>query len=107
MRRSVIRIEKEQNDEEQRRIIDDEHWVLDIPELQEKEWEILAQLYSWCLVNVSLKSPEFQYCSFLLSLQNEKFSSCAVVHGNMLLLQHLHNIYCTEYCKLSIYMYLH
>ncbi|XP_064610770.1 M-phase phosphoprotein 6-like [Liolophura sinensis] len=37
MRRSVIRIEKEQNEEEQRRVIDDEHWVLDIPELQEKE----------------------------------------------------------------------
>ncbi|KAL5022653.1 hypothetical protein ScPMuIL_001808 [Solemya velum] len=37
MQRSVLRIEKEQNEEERQRVIDDEHWVLDIPVTHQKE----------------------------------------------------------------------
>ncbi|XP_059168931.1 M-phase phosphoprotein 6-like [Physella acuta] len=37
MQRSVLRIEKEQNEEEQQKVIDDEHWVLDIPDYKTKE----------------------------------------------------------------------
>ncbi|XP_059146033.1 M-phase phosphoprotein 6-like, partial [Physella acuta] len=36
MQRSVLRIEKEQNEEEQQKVIDDEHWVLDIPDYKTK-----------------------------------------------------------------------
>ena len=37
MQRSVLRIEKEKTAEEQQHIIDDEHWVLDLPETHQKE----------------------------------------------------------------------
>ncbi|XP_046549435.1 M-phase phosphoprotein 6-like [Haliotis rubra] len=37
MQRSVLRIEKEQNEEENNRAIDDEHWVMDVPPLPKKQ----------------------------------------------------------------------
>ena len=37
MQRTVLRNEVEQNAEENKQKIDDEHWVLDIPGLQRKE----------------------------------------------------------------------
>ena len=37
MQRSVLRMEVEQNEEEKQRVIDDEHWVLDLPALQRRE----------------------------------------------------------------------
>jgi M-phase phosphoprotein-6 len=37
MQRSVLRIEQEKNAEEQQRAIDEEHWVLDLPELKQRE----------------------------------------------------------------------
>lgn len=38
MQRSALRIEKEKSEEEQKRVIDDEHWVLDLPETKQKEY---------------------------------------------------------------------
>ncbi|XP_071089456.1 M-phase phosphoprotein 6-like [Haliotis cracherodii] len=37
MQRSVLRIENEQNEEENNRAIDDEHWVMDVPPLPKKQ----------------------------------------------------------------------
>ena len=37
MQRSVARKEQVENEAEQQRQIDDEHWVLDLPETQQKE----------------------------------------------------------------------
>ena len=37
MQRSALRIEKEKHVEEQQRVIDDEHWVLDLPQTKQKE----------------------------------------------------------------------
>ena len=37
MQRSVLRMEQEQNEEERQKIIDDEHWALDLPEYKTKE----------------------------------------------------------------------
>ena len=36
MQRSVLRMEEEQNAEEKQRVIDDEHWVLDLPQLTQR-----------------------------------------------------------------------
>ena len=38
MQRSALRIEKEKHEEEQQRVIDDEHWVLDLPPTKQKEY---------------------------------------------------------------------
>ncbi|GFO43481.1 M-phase phosphoprotein 6-like [Plakobranchus ocellatus] len=49
MQRSVLRMEKEQNEEERQKIIDDEHWALDLPEYKTKESDFLVnQSYSIC-----------------------------------------------------------
>ncbi|RUS85046.1 hypothetical protein EGW08_007183 [Elysia chlorotica] len=49
MQRSVLRMEKEQNEEERQKIIDDEHWALDLPEYKTKESDFLEnQSYSVC-----------------------------------------------------------
>ncbi|KAK3799124.1 hypothetical protein RRG08_051399 [Elysia crispata] len=49
MQRSVLRMEKEQNEEERQKIIDDEHWALDLPEYKTKESDFLEnQSYSIC-----------------------------------------------------------
>lgn len=49
MQRSVLRIEKDQNEEEKQKDIDEEHWVLDLPEYQKKESQYLAdQSYLFC-----------------------------------------------------------
>lgn len=37
MRRSALQIEKEKSEEEKQKVIDDEHWVLDLPETEHKE----------------------------------------------------------------------
>lgn len=37
MKRSALRIEKEKSEEERQQIIDDEHWVLDLPQTKQKE----------------------------------------------------------------------
>ncbi|CAH1779597.1 unnamed protein product, partial [Owenia fusiformis] len=37
MRRSVVRLDEEQNAEEEKQTIDDEHWAYDIPQLKAKE----------------------------------------------------------------------
>ncbi|KAK3096240.1 hypothetical protein FSP39_024860 [Pinctada imbricata] len=37
MQRSALRVEKEKSEEERQRDIDDEHWVLDLPETKQKE----------------------------------------------------------------------
>lgn len=46
MQRSALRIEKEKSEEEQKRVIDDEHWVLDLPETKQKEYVFLKIYYS-------------------------------------------------------------
>ncbi|CAG5128756.1 unnamed protein product, partial [Candidula unifasciata] len=49
MQRSVLRIEKEQNEEDRQKTIDDEHWVLDCPEYKSKESKFLKdQSYITC-----------------------------------------------------------
>ncbi|XP_005107945.1 M-phase phosphoprotein 6 [Aplysia californica] len=49
MQRSVLRIEREQNEDERQKIIDDEHWVLDLPEYKTKEHRYLKdQSYAFC-----------------------------------------------------------
>ena len=42
MQRSVLRMEEEQNEEEKQKVIDDEHWVLDLPQLTEREYVFLS-----------------------------------------------------------------
>lgn len=37
MKRSALRIEKEKSEEERKYDIDDEHWVLDLPPIEQKE----------------------------------------------------------------------
>lgn len=37
MQRSALQIEKEKSEEEKQKVIDDEHWVLDLPETEHKE----------------------------------------------------------------------
>ena len=37
MQRSALKLEKQQNEEEHKRDIDDEHWVLDLPITRKKE----------------------------------------------------------------------
>lgn len=37
MQRSALQIVKEKCEEEKQRVIDDEHWVLDLPETKQKE----------------------------------------------------------------------
>lgn len=46
MQRSALRIEKEKSEDEQKRVIDDEHWVLDLPETKQKEYVFLKIYYS-------------------------------------------------------------
>ncbi|GFS14800.1 M-phase phosphoprotein 6-like [Elysia marginata] len=49
MQRSVLRMEKEQNEEERQKIIDDEHWALDLQEYKTKESDFLEnQSYTTC-----------------------------------------------------------
>lgn len=49
MQRSVLRLEKEKTAEEQQHIIDDEHWVIDLPETQHKESKYITEpSYSRC-----------------------------------------------------------
>ncbi|CAL1536831.1 unnamed protein product [Lymnaea stagnalis] len=49
MQRSVLRLEKEQNEEDKQKVIDDEHWVLDLPDYQIKESKYLKdQSYVIC-----------------------------------------------------------
>ncbi|BFZ19236.1 hypothetical protein BsWGS_22275 [Bradybaena similaris] len=49
MQRSVLRLEREQNEEDKQKIIDDEHWVLDHPEYKSKESKFLKdQSYITC-----------------------------------------------------------
>jgi len=49
MQKSVLRIEKEQNEDERQKIIDDEHWVIDLPEYKKKESQYLVdQSYLFC-----------------------------------------------------------
>ncbi|KAK7505370.1 hypothetical protein BaRGS_00003532 [Batillaria attramentaria] len=43
MQRSVLRMEVEQNEEEKQKIIDDEHWVLDLPQLSQREERYITQ----------------------------------------------------------------
>ncbi|KAK7114695.1 M-phase phosphoprotein 6-like [Littorina saxatilis] len=43
MQRSVLRMEVEQNEEEKQRVIDDEHWVLDLPQLTQREEKFVVQ----------------------------------------------------------------
>lgn len=43
MQRSALRIEKEKSEEEQKRVIDDEHWVLDLPETKQKESKFITE----------------------------------------------------------------
>ncbi|XP_076449371.1 M-phase phosphoprotein 6-like isoform X2 [Babylonia areolata] len=43
MQRSVLRMEEEQNEEEKQRVIDDEHWVLDLPQLTKREEKFIIQ----------------------------------------------------------------
>ncbi|KAL8585754.1 hypothetical protein ACOMHN_040536 [Nucella lapillus] len=49
MQRSVLRMEEEQNEEEKQRVIDDEHWVLDLPHLTQREERFVPQpSYTGC-----------------------------------------------------------
>lgn len=50
MQRSAQQIEKEKSEEEKQKVIDDEHWVLDLPETEQKEWVLtfLVYLMYWC-----------------------------------------------------------
>ncbi|KAK0041028.1 M-phase phosphoprotein 6 [Biomphalaria pfeifferi] len=49
MQRSALRIEQEQNEENLQKIIDDEHWALDLPDYKTKESVFLKdQSYTFC-----------------------------------------------------------
>jgi len=49
MQRSVLKIERDQNEEEKQKIIDEEHWVLDLPEYKTKEQLFVTdQSYMFC-----------------------------------------------------------
>lgn len=49
MQRSVLKIERDQNEEEKQKIIDEEHWVLDLPEYKTKEQVFVTdQSYFFC-----------------------------------------------------------
>lgn len=43
MKRSALRIEKEKSEEEKQHIIDDIHWVLDLPALEQKENKFIVE----------------------------------------------------------------
>ena len=45
MQRSALQIEKEKSEEEKQKVIDDEHWVLDLPETEQKEWVLTFLVY--------------------------------------------------------------
>ena len=42
MQRSVLRMEEEKNEEEKQKVIDDEHWVLDLPQLTKREYVLVV-----------------------------------------------------------------
>ncbi|KAH9509572.1 M-phase phosphoprotein 6 [Bulinus truncatus] len=49
MQRSVLRIEREQNEENLQKVIDDEHWVIDWPDYKTKESSYVKnQSYTFC-----------------------------------------------------------
>jgi len=49
MQRSVLRIEREQNNDELQKIIDEEHWVLDLPQYKKKdEVFVSGQSFAFC-----------------------------------------------------------
>ncbi|XP_061197660.1 M-phase phosphoprotein 6-like [Saccostrea echinata] len=43
MQRSALQIEKEKTEEEKQKVIDDEHWVLDLPETEQKECKYIIE----------------------------------------------------------------
>ncbi|XP_022344682.2 M-phase phosphoprotein 6-like [Crassostrea virginica] len=43
MQRSALQIEKEKSEEEKQKVIDDEHWVLDLPETEQKESKYITE----------------------------------------------------------------
>ena len=61
MQRSVLRMEEEQNEEEKQKVIDDEHWVLDLPQLTKREYVCLLL---FCLFVISFSHP-FNVCETL------------------------------------------
>ena len=65
MQRSALQIEKEKSEEEKQKVIDDEHWVLDLPETEQKEWVLTLILFIYCVGVVPWIRPEFHsryYC---------------------------------------------
>ncbi|KAL4234123.1 M-phase phosphoprotein 6 [Mactra antiquata] len=63
MKRSALRIEKEKSAEERKQIIDDEHWVLDLPPVNKKEDKyILEPSYERCL-DMVYGRMSFQQCN--------------------------------------------
>ncbi|XP_060582511.1 M-phase phosphoprotein 6-like [Ruditapes philippinarum] len=49
MKRSALRIEKEKSEEERKHEIDDEHWVLDLPPIEQRESKyVLEPSYERC-----------------------------------------------------------
>ncbi|KAH3769096.1 M-phase phosphoprotein 6-like [Dreissena polymorpha] len=43
MKRSALRIEREKSEEERKQVIDDEHWVLDLPVVEMKESNFIIE----------------------------------------------------------------
>ena len=70
MKRSVLRDEKDELEAEQQRQVDDEHWVLDIPELAKKE----QVFYSSCIADFNNKAVTFKL--ILITLINMLSTHC-------------------------------
>ncbi|KAK6184630.1 hypothetical protein SNE40_007065 [Patella caerulea] len=63
MQRSVLRIEEEKNAEERQRDIDDEHWVLDVPDLQQKEQKYRIEPSFVICENLNYGRMSFKGCN--------------------------------------------
>ncbi|XP_052060982.1 M-phase phosphoprotein 6-like [Mytilus californianus] len=63
MQRSALRIEKEKHEEEQKRVIDDEHWVLDLPETKQKESKFIAEPSIMRIENLKFGRFSFNGCN--------------------------------------------
>ncbi|WAR11687.1 MPH6-like protein [Mya arenaria] len=79
MKRSALRIEKEKSEEERKLIIDDEHWVLDLPKIEGKESKYVIESSIARCENLLFGRMSFQGC-------NPEVEKLMKLHNNQLAL---------------------
>lgn len=74
MQRSALQIEKEKSEEEKQKVIDDEHWVLDLPETEHKESRYVIERSIACI-------EELQYGRFSFNGCNPEVEKLMKIHS--------------------------